>query len=171
MTARGIGRWPRRASSEFDMDWFKNQTTRGDPSGCWVWNRSLNKCGYGKVYFRGKVELAHRVLYIMTQGSIPDGLELDHLCRTRACVNPEHLEAVTHKENSRRATLGVFVANLQRSKTHCPKGHEYTVENTRIYVNKKGWRSRDCKKCDAEHKMKKYRAKKLEGLGLHGEMA
>ena len=71
---------------------------------CWRWTGAVNNCGYGKLSIppRGKQILAHRLSYLLFVGDIPKGYELDHLCRVRECVNPEHLEAVLHKENMRR---------------------------------------------------------------------
>lgn len=74
---------------------------------------------------------------------IPNGLELDHLCRNRACVNPYHLDPVSHAENMRRGVAGL----KQREKTHCPVGHEYTAENTYIHPQNG---SRNCKACQRE---------------------
>lgn len=71
--------------------------------GCWVWTGSRNRNGYGQMFFDGRSRLAHRVAYAAYIGPIPDGLSIDHLCRTKCCVNPEHLEAVTASENVRRA--------------------------------------------------------------------
>lgn len=86
-------------------------------SGCWLWvGARFVREGYGMVRKRPRVLLAHRLAYETARGPIPDGLELDHLCRVRACVNPAHLEAVTHEENMRRARLET-----------CKRGHPITL--------------------------------------------
>jgi len=99
-------------------------------SGCWLWVGALDPCGYGRITSgprkNVKEEKAHRVSYRERHGAIPDGKELDHKCRVRCCVNPDHLEAVTHLENMRRGIVGTW----QKARTHCPRGHEYSAENT-----------------------------------------
>lgn len=92
------------------------------PGGCLLWQGSRNNQGYGVVSFQSKNRLVHRLAYEAFIGPIPEGLELDHLCRTKVCANPAHLEPVTHAENSRRAAALI---------THCPQGHAYDEENTR----------------------------------------
>ena len=85
-------------------------------SGCWLWDGPLDPNGYtGKLVVEGRRTHAHRAVYLYQVGPIPDGLELDHLCRTPRCVNPAHLEPVTHQENMRRARMN--------RKTHCLRGH------------------------------------------------
>lgn len=116
--------------------WAKVQKS----DGCWLWQGHL-QCGtgYGSFYLNGKTRGVHRVAYELIKGTIPEGLELDHLCRVHACVNPDHLEAVTHAVNTKRGEAGLF----GRSKTHCPHGHEYTPENTYVYKN-----GRYCRTCN-----------------------
>ncbi len=116
-------------------------------SGCWIWVASLDGKGYGKINIGGVITAAHRFSYTHYIGIIPDGLELDHKCRVRSCVNPDHLEPVTHLENVRRGQ----VAN----RTHCPKGHAYDAENTYVYKGK-----RQCRICVRERNVVYYHAKR-----------
>jgi len=107
--------------------------------GCWLWTGSLRD-GYGRIRINNQHQLAHRVSYETFVGPIPYGCQLDHLCRARNCVNPEHLEPVTCRDNIRR---GHGHAALNATKTHCQSGHPYDQENTR--VDRKGKRS--CRAC------------------------
>jgi len=101
--------------------------------GCWVWTGALNKAGYGAIGSGTKVLRTHRVMYEHLVGPIPDGLQLDHLCRNRACCNPEHLEPVTNHENWMRGEHPVVKAIRDRV---CKRGHELTDDN--VYVRKSG---------------------------------
>lgn len=93
-----------------------------DASGsCWLWTAYVDPTGYGRFGVGGTMRRAHRVVWETLVGPVPDGLELDHLCRVRRCVNPDHLEPVTRRENVRRGVAAL----LQRQKTHCPSGHSY----------------------------------------------
>lgn len=76
-----------------------------DANGCWIWQLSLGTQGYGRVQWKGKFYQVHRQLWLELGRDIPEGLELDHLCRVRACANPDHLEPVTHKENMWRSPI------------------------------------------------------------------
>lgn len=96
---------------------------------CWLWTAYKNAKGYGRFQFQRRSVAAHRWSYELHFGPVPNGLVLDHLCRTRHCVNPDHLEPVTSRENTLR---GNTVAARHATKTHCDSGHEYTPENTRI---------------------------------------
>lgn len=103
---------------------------RKEPSGCWIWTRAINAYGYGKLKYNNKHTSSHRVAYQELVGPIPAGLQLDHLCRNRACCNPAHLEPVTCRENLLR---GDTLQAKNIAKTHCHRGHAYSAENTYRY--------------------------------------
>lgn len=97
--------------------------------GCWIWMGALYPKGYSSIWKNPRSYLGHRIMYEEKYGKIPDGLELDHLCRNRCCVNPDHLEAVTHKINLLR---GEGFSAKQARQTHCMRGHELSGANLRI---------------------------------------
>ena len=119
-----------------------------DSGNCWEWIGYKNPDGYGRMSFNGKMPRTHRFIYEYFNGSITNGLELDHTCKNRFCANPKHLEAVTHKENILR---GTSFASLNSIKTHCPKGHEYSLANT--YHHPTG--SRQCRTCHRDYEGKR----------------
>jgi hypothetical protein len=110
-----------------------------NPSGCWVWIGARTSSGYGNFKFRGRYRGAHRVAYEVLIGMPKLGMELDHLCRNRACCNPSHLEPVTGTVNLLR---GISPTAINARKTHCHRGHELTAENTYVYGS-----HRKCKTC------------------------
>ena len=113
------------------------------PSGCWEWQGARNYGGYGTVYADGRNGVAHRLTYRLLVGPIPEGLQLDHLCRFPPCVNPAHLEPVTGRENILRG-IGATAQNAR--KAACIKGHPLDEENT--YVNTvAGVQWRECRAC------------------------
>jgi hypothetical protein len=111
---------------------------------CWIWTAGTDRKGYGVFNAPGaySTRAAHRIAYMLTVGEIAAGMDLDHLCRVPACVNPEHLEPVTRRENVLR---GVGVSAQRARQTHCKRGHEFTPENTRVSKTRPG--SRSCRTC------------------------
>lgn len=118
-------------------DVFEAHVIRGED--CWGWTGQPGGSGYHSLRFGGKRLYAHRVSHELFKGPIPEGFDIDHLCRNPECVNPDHLEAVTHRENCRRGLRGDL-------HTHCPKGHPKVPANR--YYRKDG--SSQCAPCARE---------------------
>ncbi len=125
-------------------DRFWSKVRKPDVNGCWLWMGTQQK-GYGRFGANGAMILAHRHAYKSLVGPIPKGLELDHLCRVRGCVNPSHLEPVTRLVNVRRGAG-------HGSEKACPSGHPYDEENTMH----RGDGSRVCRTCNRE-RCRRYR--------------
>ena len=121
---------------------------------CWMWTACLLRDGYGLFSVNGALVRAHRFAYELLVGPIPQGFTLDHLCRSRACVRPEHLEPVTNKDNVLR---GNGLTALNARKTQCPQGHPYDLFNT--HCNLKGGRvCRECRKRESRELRQRKRA-------------
>lgn len=133
-------------------DSFWSQATKS--GACLLWRDLPSNCKYyGQFRFMGKYALAHRVAYMLTHHTaIPKDKHIDHLCRVRVCVNPEHLEIVTPKENVMRG-IGITARNAQ--KTECSRGHALSGENLMMVDD-----TRQCKKCRANRALKYYHAGK-----------
>lgn len=120
------------------------------PTGCWVWLASRTTAGYGNILIGSSkdgsrsMEYAHRLSYEFHIGPILPGFQIDHLCRVRCCINPAHLELVTHAENVKRGDAGKATGAKQRQKTHCPRGHPYNLHA--YYWNNE----RSCRVCKHE---------------------
>lgn len=140
------------------IDRIADKFTVGDD--CWEWTAARDQDGYGFLTVqtghgatrKRTTRRAHRVLYEMLVGPIPDGLVIDHLCRNPGCVRPLHLEPVTNAENLRRGE------HAGRRKTHCPQGHPYSGEN--LYVWRDG--GRRCRRCQRASALSRYYRLKRE---------
>lgn len=114
---------------------------------CWRWIGAHRRGGYGQIQVQGVTKSVHRIAYELWKSPIPEGLEIDHLCRVRDCINPDHLELVDHRENLRRMFATI---------THCPQGHEYVGSN--IKIRRDG--QRRCRTCINDYKRRWYKAKR-----------
>lgn len=125
---------------------FWSHVTVDAESGCWNWSRVDPTTGYGRLYLneRRKKEYAHRFSYAIHSGPLVLGMDIDHLCRNRACCNPDHLEQVSHAENVRRGESGA----RRQEATHCLNGHEWTPNNTHLRTTSQGRVRRVCRACD-----------------------
>lgn len=136
---------------------------RPDLGPCWLWTAGKFSNGYGQFKFNGKGTTAHRVAYFLTKGPIPLGFEPDHLCKVRACQNPDHLEAVTQRINTLRNS-GPSAQNAK--KTHCKFGHLLTDENNTEYGKKHGLRL--CHICHKRRSLESWY--RLHPGGKHGRI-
>lgn len=134
------------------QDRFESKINYEPNSGCWLWGGTMfSRSGYGMFKLEGRLALAHRISYEVHVGKIPRGRHLDHLCRIRSCVNPDHLEPVTPRVNILR---GVGLSAENARKTHCPKGHPYSGDN--LLNTSSG---RQCRECGRVRSRERARAK------------
>lgn len=131
---------------------------RAEEGGCSIWTGATNSDGYATVWDGKRNARVHRLVYEHSRGPIPDGLVLDHLCRNRACVNPDHLEPVTNRENVLRGESPV--ADNAR-KTSCAHGHPFNLSNTHVSINRWGNLTRSCRSC-SRARSAKYRRRLIK---------
>jgi hypothetical protein len=143
-----------------DMGRFLNKIDITDTNDCIVWSASKFKGGYGQFKARCgdrlKNYLSHRWIWEQTNGTIPEGMKLDHICKNRACVNTFHLRVVTQRQNVLENSDSLQAIN--HIKTHCDKGHEFTLENTHYFRNGTSRYCRTCKRDSSRISMRKYRS-------------
>ncbi len=111
---------------------------------CWNWVGAKSYEGYGLFWFRKRLDGAHRYSYTFFKQEIPDGFTIDHLCLNHSCVNPDHLEAVSNRENTLR---GNSKSSINARKTHCLRGHPFNEENTVLSIQHGDKIKRQCKVC------------------------
>lgn len=150
---------PRRLTSEQSARFWEKVALPSNAGECWEWQAGKDKDGYGKFSLVGRTVRPHRLSYVLRYGSIPEGLELDHTCRNRACINPSHLDPVTGKVNTLR---GETITAQNARRTECVNGHPFDVSYVRD-----GTRRRGCSICNKAKQKKhasteEFRAKHAE---------
>lgn len=126
---------------------------RNRKTGCWDWLGDMNQKGYGRLFYNGKKHSAHRVSFEMFNGPISEDLEIDHVCENRKCVNPAHLQQITHRQNIRNGRL---MKSRRIPKTHCPQGHPYQGDN--VLWTRGGYQY--CRQCRRDYDKRIYWEKK-----------
>lgn len=129
-----------------DLDWIFSRVIPEPNSGCWIWDGPPGGGGYARTTINNRQIKIHRLAWVLKNGPIPDGLELDHKCRVRSCVNPDHLEPVTRQINIMRGIGPAMLRARNAGVVACPKGHPY--RGTNLFVSKSG--SRVCRECNRQ---------------------
>lgn len=142
-----------------DVARFWSYVDKSGPGGCWTWTGGKSPDGYGILHINNTTAYMPRFAYELMVAPIPDGLEPDHLCRNRACVNPAHLEPVTHRVNLLR---GNAPSARNARKTRCIRGHEFTPENTYVTPSTGGRSCRECIKIHEGRRRERARALRAE---------
>lgn len=137
-----------------DVARFWSKVDKTAQGGCWMWTGSTSPDGYGVLRVNRATVYMPRYSWELANGPMPLGTEPDHLCRNRWCVNPDHLEPVSHRENILR---GESPQAVNARKTHCPQGHEYTPENTKVQTRG----GRLCRICQREHSRNRRRSRRF----------
>lgn len=138
-----------------DLQRLLAKVERDTQTGCWNWTASRVPAGYAQFRLHGRRDYGHRAAYELLVGPIPAGLQLDHLCRNRGCVNPDHLEPVTNRVNGLR---GVSPCAVNAAKTHCVNGHPFDAQHTYFRKDRPG--RRQCRTCSNNARQAKRLAEK-----------
>ena len=147
--------WDQRAWMDKLGEWFVPEPN----TGCWLWTRCVDRDGYGIQNVEHRRRFAHRVSYEILRGPIGFGLTIDHLCRNRCCVNPDHLEPVPFAVNRARGVWGDARAKGTHWRSHCQRGHELSAEN----LEQSELPKRKCKLCRRLRDRVEYRRRKSSG--------
>lgn len=137
----GRGKWKR---PEHTLDSLLANAMPIPFCGCYVWMGAINQKGYGRISHNGARTVVHRLTYTFRHGPVPEGKDLDHLCRVTGCINPDHTEPVTRLINTVRGEAAKINKARMEAITHCPQGHPYVGENLFIRSNRN---NRECRAC------------------------
>ena len=142
----------RRRTKSVEARFYSKVALPASADGCWRWTGAMSNNGYGNFWDGVRLDKAHRVSYLLLVGPIPVGMDIDHLCRNRGCVRPDHLEVVTRQTN--------LLRGMRKSGyTSCKKGHPYNAVNTRWYAGK-GYLTRICRECERLNHLARDRIRK-----------
>lgn len=139
------------------LDRFMDLVMPEPNTGCWLWVGNVDVGGYGRMRVEYRLTYAHRMSFSLFRKSIPAGFVVDHVCRVRSCVNPDHLRLATPRENTLENSCGLAAKNLK--KTHCCNGHEFSDEN--IYRSD-GRQHRRCVACTRSRNREHYQRRKMQ---------
>jgi hypothetical protein len=144
---------------------FYQKVEKAGINHCWMWTGARLNNGYGSFRYIGKNTTAHRASYQLHKGEIPTGLHVDHICRVRLCVNPNHLRAVTQRINNLENCR--TISSVSFKKTHCNKGHALSGENLLYHKGRREFPYRQCRRCknnEQNLRRRKERSKALAAL-------
>lgn len=150
--------YPKRGAplqERFDSKWVPEPNT-----GCWLWLGGLTSCGYGAFAPVNKGEKAHRWAWMLYRGPIPEGMVIDHMCRVRSCVNPDHLRVVTPTQNTLENSASLQSQNAK--KTHCKNNHLLAGDNLYVNKHKDGTEARACRTCKRVSDLTGHRRRRRE---------